>query len=103
MDLVKVFQDFGLEGGFAVGAFMFMATISFFLIKWALRQQDKILDMADKNTERWQKALDDHTSQAKDFHKEVKDAHMYQRQEHEKITSCLTQVEKVLGRMNGYK
>jgi hypothetical protein len=42
----------------------------------------------------FQACINDHTSQAKEFHTQVSEAHKYQRDEHEKLLSGLIKFEK---------
>lgn len=106
MDGLSVFKEFGLLG-LVVGSIILLL---FFVIKWTLKTTKDILEQAAKERESWVKALVDQTKQARTFHESVKEAHAYQRIEHEKLSQnqdivCrgLTKIEKALGRINGYK
>ena len=68
----------------------------FCVIKWTLATTKEIMKQSAIERESWIKALTEHTQQAKTFHEEVKDAHNFQRVEHQEMI-------KVLGRINGYK
>ena len=100
------------EYGLATGIFLLL----FFIIKWILEEVKKILERESKERTEWaeiirgfQNVLSEHTSSAKSFHEEVKEAHRYQREEHlkfseaqGKVCNSLGEVEKALGRINGY-
>jgi hypothetical protein len=98
-DLVKLCQEMGLGVTLALATFVAF----FFLLKWVLKTSAVMLDkMHEREMKSWevmngyQKALLDHTAQAKEFHNSVTEAHKYQREEH-------GQMIQILGRMNGYK
>lgn len=107
------FEQFGLLG-LVIGAIIFLL---FLVIKWTLATTKEILNQAAREREEWVKAFNLHTEQAKLFHESVKEAHIYQRQEHAAfaenqnesskamalICQGLGQVEQALGRINGYK
>jgi len=91
--------QFGLIG-LMIGAIVLLL---FFVIKWTLATTKDILNTNARQVEAfqeaqkgWISALNEHTAQAKSFHDEVKEAHAYQRQEHQEMIKCL-------GRLNGYK
>lgn len=88
-----------------LGVTLAIATFAafFFLLKWVLKASEKMLErMHEQEMKSWQvmegyqKALNEHTSQAKEFHNAVQEAHKYQREEHK-------QMIETLGRINGYK
>lgn len=92
-------REMGLGVTLAIGVF----AAFFFILKWVLKASEKMLDRMDvERTRSWQvmegfqRALHEHTAQAKDFHNTVVEAHKYQREEHNEMI-------KTLGRMNGYK
>jgi ABC-type transport system involved in cytochrome bd biosynthesis fused ATPase/permease subunit len=71
--------------GFGVG---FMV-LCFVIVFYILRQQKDILQQAKEERavflstiEKFTKAIDDHTAQAREFHNNVTEAHKYQREEH---------------------
>lgn len=104
--MLTPWQQFGLIG-LMIGA---IVALLFIIIKWTLATTKEILKQASDERECWIRAFNDHTAQAKSFHDEVKNAHEHQRREHEKLQEqqiksilCLDQVEKALGRINGYK
>lgn len=113
MEGLHSWGQFGLVGLMAGAVIMLL----FIVVKWTLDTTKAILAQLFKQTEAfnemqklWNTAIDRHTDQAKAFHDEVKDAHKYQRDEHEKLQrsldktcDCLSEVEKSLGRINGYK
>lgn len=111
-------------GGLIFTAFMF-------LLKWVLKTQEKILDnareervSAQKVNEGYLKTIEQINIQSGEFHKQVTEAHNYQRTEHEKILEglnkaclmnqqygdCLEKIKdslveqgRVMARINGYK
>ena len=74
-----------------VGCFLF-----YMLIKHILSQQTEIMKMATSQNQHWQGIISEHSSNAKLFHNEVKEAHKFQREEHKEII-------QICGRINGYK
>lgn len=92
-------------GKYGIGGLMMIVLcfISYLIIKHILKQSDKILDSAMTAQKEWQRAIDEHTAQAKSFHDQVTEAHRYQKQEHEKMIENLGEQAKVLARINGYK
>lgn len=103
--LLTPWQQFGLIGLMAGS----ITALLFIIIKWTLSTTKDILKQAAEERQAWTQAITAHTEQAKNFHESVKQAHEYQRQEHQKLaeqqiktTACLEQVEKALGRINGY-
>lgn len=108
LNLWKIVAEYGL----ATGIFVLL----FFIIKWILEEVKKILEREASERMEWaeiirgfQVSLSEHTTSARAFHEEVKEAHRYQREEHLKIAdnqntvcSSLKEVEKALGRINGY-
>jgi peptidoglycan hydrolase CwlO-like protein len=76
------------------GVLIFVALMV--LLRWVLRQQEKILDNAREERQNWQNIvskfrdeIEKHTANAKEFHNQVKEAHKYQREEHKEIcTMC---------------
>ena len=71
--------------GFGVG---FMV-LCFVIVFYILRQQKEILQQAKEERsvflstiERFTKAIEDHTAQAREFHNNVNTAHTFQREEH---------------------
>ena len=112
-----------LEGGMAIGLALALVAILYLIVKHVLKSQDKILDMATIQNEGWMKAIGEHSSQAREFHSSVIEAHKYQREEHkdandkliqqvtmtismlkliEKISNNLDEQGKTLLRINGY-
>ena len=87
-NFVKLFAQWGF------GGVIFLVLV--LLIKWILRQQEKILEDAKEERAQWQdivekfsKEIENHTLSAKEFHDQVKEAHRYQREEHKEIcTMC---------------
>jgi len=112
-----------LEGGMGIGLALALITILYLVVKHVLKAQDKILDMATTQNEGWMRAIEEHSSQAREFHSSVIEAHKYQREEHketndklieqavvtadmlkliEKISTNLEEQGKTLLRINGY-
>jgi hypothetical protein len=111
-------------GGVIFVAFMF-------LLKWVLKTQDKVLDNSKEERATSQlvvqgflKTLEQMNIQSSESHKQVTEAHNYQRAEHEKLmeslsevcftskqnSDCLEKIKnnldeqgKVLVRINGFK
>ncbi len=57
-------------GKYGIGAMVVvvLCIISYAIIKHILKQSDKILESAMQANEKWQKVIDEHTSQAREFH-----------------------------------
>lgn len=105
-------KEFGITG-LIMGS---VVALLFLVIKWTLAttkdilaQNAKQVDAFNDLQKSWITALNDHTIQARSFHDEVKQAHIFQREEHQKLAenqntvcSSLHQVEQALGRINGY-
>lgn len=75
----------------------------FFLIKWIAEEFKALLVREYEERQKWlcviqgfQKAIDEHSEQARTFHRTVEEANRYQRDEHK-------QMIETLGRINGYK
>ena len=106
-----------------VGAFIILCLISYSIIKHILTQSNKIMDMAIGMNREWQKVIDDHTANAKEFHDTSLRAFGYIREEHKDLDSnqreltkvlkelidsvdtvnkSLKETEQALGRINGY-
>jgi len=102
----KVIANFGF-GTIAMAAILFAA--------WKLLEWGKgIVDTAMQQVEterirsaevykKFSEAIEEHTSQAREFHMEVKNAHGYQREEHTKMIENLDEQYKILLRINGEK
>ena len=78
-------------------------------LAWASSQKEERLSWL-KVLESIKSSLDFHNQASADSRKATEEAHKYQREEHlkmleqnNKICNCLTEVEKSLGRINGYK
>lgn len=84
------------ETGIGVGLVVVLCYISYAIIKHILKQGDNLLKMAMEQNEKWQKVIDEHTAQVREFHNQMNEASKYQRSEHAEII-------KILGRINGYK
>jgi len=91
IDWVTLIPQVGF-GGIIFAAFMF-------LLKWVLKTQEKILDNSKEERDASQsviqgylKALEQMNVQVSDNHKQVTEAHGYQRAEHEKMLQGLDNV-----------
>jgi hypothetical protein len=96
------------------------------MVWWILKQQSKILDNAKEERTSWQKLIEaerdkttqalqgvatilgDHTTTAREFHLQVREAHNYQREEHKdlseqngKMCNVLVEAVTILRRING--
>jgi len=87
-EIGKVISELGF-GAVAMSAVIFA---SWKLMVWGKDIVDKAMVQLERERERssevytkLSRAIDDHTSQAKEFHMEVRNAHGYQRDEHNKI------------------
>lgn len=78
-------------GKYGIGALVILVLcfISYKIIKHLLMQSDRILESSIIAQEKWQKAIDDHTIQAREFHQQVSDAHKFQREEHNVMMKSL--------------
>ncbi len=118
-----LFKNYGFTSLFFI-AFMF-------LLKWVLKTQEKILDTAKEERAYSQmviqgflKTIEQMNIQSNEFHRQVTEAHSYQRNEHNKVieglsnitaitqkyTSCLENIKcnleeqyKILLHINEYK
>lgn len=112
------------KSGMGVGAFIILCLISYAIIKHILKQSDMIMNTAMKTNAEWQKVIDEHTANAKEFHDTSTRAFEYIRQEHKELSDnqkallqelklfgkelevigkSLKETEQALGRINGYK
>ena len=115
--------DIITKSGMGVGAFVVLCLISYSIIKHILTQSSKIMDMAIGMNREWQKVIDEHTSNAKEFHDTSLRAFDHIREEHkdldnnqkeltktlaklndsvEMVNKSLKETEQALGRINGY-
>jgi len=111
------------KSGMGVGAFIILCLISYSIIKHILTQSNKIMDMAIGMNREWQKVIDEHTANAKEFHDTSLRAFDHIREEHKDLDSnqreltkvlkelsdsvdtvnkSLKETEQALGRINGY-
>ena len=102
-----------VQYGFAIPLFISCV----FLLRWILKQQEKILDQARDERIHWQstisslqQSIEDHTSTSIAFREQVHQAHKYQREEHKglmdlnyTISKELAQASIILSRINGSK
>lgn len=92
MNEFSKFGEYGLIG-LIIGAVILLL---FIVIKWTLATTRDILKQAAEERCAWQlaigginKAIDEHTSQAKAFHEQVNEAHRFQRSEHQEMIIAL--------------
>jgi hypothetical protein len=85
--------------GFGVG---FMA-LCFIIVFYILKQQKEILQQAKEERavflytiERFTKAIEDHTAQAREFHNNVTEAHKFQREEHQEMEKAQNSICQTL-------
>ncbi len=104
--LAKIIGELGF-GAVCMGAVLFA---SWKLLNWgkgivdnAMAQLERERDRSADVYNKLSKAIDEHTSQAREFHMEVRNAHGYQREEHNKMIQNLDEQYKVLLRINGEK
>lgn len=79
--IINSVKDIGFGVGFMV--------LCFVIVFYILKQQKDILQQAKEERgvflstiEKFTKAIEEHTSQAKEFHNNVNAAHIFQREEH---------------------
>jgi len=92
-------ENWGL--GTALSAGVFIAF--FFLLKWVLQQSSDQLKIMSEERKAWREMQYEFAERLRElqtnnmlFHSEVKEAHKFQREEHQEMITCL-------GRINGYK
>ena len=85
------------EFGFAAVSLAAILFAAWKLLKWGKDLVDKSMVQLEAERvrgaatyDKMSKALDEHTAQAKEFHAEVRNAHVYQREEHNKIIEGIT-------------
>jgi len=78
--------------GIATVLVVLLVVMSYLIIRHILKQSDAIMNMAMAMNEKWQKTIDEHTAQAREFHNQVSEAHKHGRDEHEKIMTSLNQI-----------
>lgn len=105
-------HEFGLAGGLAAS----ISIMFFFLLKWMLGQSSEMIKQMHEERlkfldtlDRHKTAIDEHAARSREFQIRVAEehGHILRNQErislsHEKICCCLLEVEKGLGRINGY-
>lgn len=106
MELAALVKEFGLGIALSIGIFMAF----FYLLKWVLKTQEKILDHAAEERKSWQllfdknnRAIDEHIIQSRTAHETTSEAHKFQREEHSKLAEQLNEITSALGRINGFK
>lgn len=79
--LAKLINDYGL----GIGLVIVLCYISYSIIKHILKQGDNLLKLAMEQNEKWQKVVNEHTAQAREFHNISIEAYRHQREENNKI------------------
>jgi C4-dicarboxylate-specific signal transduction histidine kinase len=94
----RCISELGL--GAALALMMFVAF--FFLLKWVLKASSEQLQVMAEERKAWRDMQAEFSERIRDlqegsraFNAEVRDAHKYQRDEHQEMIKCL-------GRINGY-
>jgi len=89
------------EGGIIVGMFVVIAFFFFTILKYFIDQGSTLMEALLKQQEsfqamnqNWQKIIDEHTAQAREFHTRSAEADRFQRDEHLKIMDGITTVIK---------
>ena len=111
------------KSGMGVGAFIILCLISYSIIKHILTQSNKIMEMGMGKKKEWEKGIEEHTANAKEFHDTSLRAFDHIREEHKDLDSnqreltkvlkelsdsvdtvnkSLKETEQALGRINGY-
>ena len=112
MDWSK-FEQYGLEGLVICALFYTLYKI----INYTMRFIDKSTEQQAKEREAWvaqqaqqtevmkamQVTMQIHNQQSCDAHVAIREGQKYQRDEHEKMITNLTEISTTLGRINGYK
>ncbi len=84
-DIIKdvgwLISNFGVVAGLLIILILALCWISYRIIMHIIKQSNDILKIAMDMNEKWQKAIETHTEQAKEFHTQVNQAHEYQRKE----------------------
>lgn len=94
-NLAKLISELGVTA-VVVGAVLFA---SWKLLNWgkaivdnAMTQLERERDRSAEVYSKMSKAIDEHTAQAREFHVEVRNAHVYQREEHCKLIDGMSSV-----------
>lgn len=105
MEVLSINGLLGLGAKYGIGALVIvvLCLISYRIIRHILAQSDIILKQAMEAQKEWQRVIEAHNTRAAEYHTQITEAHRFQREEHMKILACLSEVEKGLGRINGYK
>ena len=93
--IIDSVKDLGFGVGFMV--------LCFVIVFYILKQQKEILQQAKEERgvflgtiERFTKAIEDHTAQAREFHNNVTEAHKFQREEHKDMAASQNSICQVL-------
>jgi hypothetical protein len=81
-----------IDGGAVLGAFIVIAIFFLIILKHFLKQNELILQMAIEQNEKWQKVIDEHTAQAREFHNRSAEADKFQREEHKSMIEQMQQM-----------
>jgi hypothetical protein len=86
--IIKVFS----EGGAVLGVLIILSLFFWFILRHFIQQSNMVLEMAIKQNESWQKVIDEHTAQAREFHNRSALGDSYQREEHKSIMETLAKM-----------
>lgn len=88
---IENFMQYGIAGLilFVLGA----------VLRWVFKTMDRIITNSQEERKNWQSlvkswqdALTEHTASAKEFHKQVTEAHAFQKKEHESMLGMLNKI-----------
>jgi len=81
------------------GGWIFLFIIVMFMLRWVFKNQEHLISLANEQNEKWQKVIESHSNNAKEFHTKVSKDHEsikkgydYQREEHNKMLEGLKEV-----------
>jgi hypothetical protein len=108
--MTELFSKLLTEYGLSTAILILLVVLFIYFLKWftgqveamrvsSLAREEKLLCII----EGYQDALNKHTEQVKDLNTVTQTAHMFQREEHQSMLTSLKEVEKALGRINGYR
>ena len=100
------YKTYVVRAIFGFGILIFIAFM--FLLKWVLKQQDRILKNAEEERKVWQtltsafqSSIAESNQRAQANHEQNVEAHKYQREEHQKMINQLDGITLTLVRLNG--
>jgi len=96
--------------GFGAAVMTFVAFLLYYVLKWAAKNQETILDQSVKREEsqrhiinKQSDALNLHIKELKSQRRQTTKYHKQEIRDHESISQGLKEIEQALGRINGYK